>query len=135
MQLHCFFLTLITVFSYVWSHISISVLTIFSFCVFIFTFFFMLFSPRDIFYNLQCLIQFHYNLCVTFQRSKKVLHSPLQKKKCSINNNPMFWYFRGTKYEFFLPPYQLSFFLVFDQAANQKMFLAHALASHFNEHS
>ena len=31
-------------------------------CLFIFTFFFMLFSPRDAFYNLQCLFRFHYNL-------------------------------------------------------------------------
>ena len=37
-------------------HISITVSNIFSFCVFIFTFFFLLFSPRYTFYNLQCLI-------------------------------------------------------------------------------
>ena len=40
----------------------------------------------------------------------------------------MLKYFRETKYdEFFLPPYQITFFLVFDQV--------HALTSHFNEHS
>ena len=56
LTLHCFFLTLITVFSYVQCHISLSVSTIFSFCFFIFTFFFILVSPRDTFYNSQCLI-------------------------------------------------------------------------------
>ena len=39
----------------------------------------------------------------------------------------MLQYFRETKYEFFIPPYQITFFLVFVQA--------HALTSHFNEHS
>ena len=67
LTLHCFFLTLITVFPYVQCHIclyALSVNTIFSFCVFIFTFFFILFSPQDRFYNLPCLIRFHYNLPV-----------------------------------------------------------------------
>ena len=62
LTLHCFFLTLITVFSYVQCHKTLSVSTIFSFFVFIFTFFFILFSPRHAFYNLQCLIRFDYNL-------------------------------------------------------------------------
>ena len=43
-------------FLYVQYHISISVSTIFSFCVFIFTFSFFLFSPRNTFYNLHCFI-------------------------------------------------------------------------------
>ena len=43
-------------FLYVNYHMSISVSTIFSFFVFIFTLFFLLSSPRITFYNLECLI-------------------------------------------------------------------------------
>ena len=39
----------------------------------------------------------------------------------------MLEYFREAKYEVFLPSYQITFFLVFDQA--------HVISSHFNEHS
>ena len=41
----------------------------------------------------------------------------------------MLKYFHGTKYEFFLPPCQIIFFLVFDQVTDQKTSLD------FNEHS
>ena len=68
LTLHDFFLTLINVF-YMYNTIpSISVSTIFSFCVFIFTFSFLLFSPRNTFYNLQCFISFHCKLPVTLRR-------------------------------------------------------------------
>ena len=53
--------------SYVWYQISISVSAIFSFCVFIFTFF-ILFSPWDTIYKLRSLIWFHYNLSVILRR-------------------------------------------------------------------
>ena len=41
-----------------------------------------------------------------------------------IITDPMHWYFRGAKYEFFLPLYQFTFFLVFDQATDQKIFFS-----------
>ena len=63
-----------------------SAFTILQFCIFIFTFFFMLFSLGDTFYNLQCLIRFHYNLLVTLRRYR-ILHSPWRKRKCSVNYN------------------------------------------------
>ena len=62
--IHCFFLTLINAFY----HASMSVCTIFSFCVFIFSFFSLHSSPRDTFYNLQCLIRFHCSLPVISRR-------------------------------------------------------------------
>ena len=74
--IHCFFLTLINVFLYVQYHTCISVSTIFSFCVLIFTFFVLLVSPRDAFYNLQCLIRFQYNLPVI----RKYLQSTAKEK-------------------------------------------------------
>ena len=46
--LYCFFLTLITVFSYVWCHTSLSVSTIFSFCVFFHLLFHSLLATRRI---------------------------------------------------------------------------------------
>ena len=52
--IHCFFLNLINVF-YMFSTIR-PYLSMFSFCVIIFTFFFLLISPRDTFYILQCLM-------------------------------------------------------------------------------
>ena len=57
---HCFFICVVP-------YIPI-VSTIFSFCIFIFTFFFILFLPRDTFFNLQCSIRFHYNLPIILRR-------------------------------------------------------------------
>ena len=54
--------------------------TNFSFCVFIFTFSFLLFCPRNT-RNLQCFTQFHCKLPITLQ-SWKILHSLRRKKKC-----------------------------------------------------
>ena len=51
------------------------------FCVFIFTFFFLLFSPRDKFYNLECLIRFHYNLLVTSRNTIKNNPESITEKK------------------------------------------------------
>ena len=44
----------------------------------------------------------------------------------------MLQYFRGTKYEFILTPYRLTFFLVFAHTTDQNSFF---LLSHFNKHS
>ena len=61
-----------------------------------------------------------YNLPVILRRYK-ILHYK-RKRVALIIINKMLWYFLGTKYEFFLPPYQLTFFLVFGQATYQKRF-------------
>ena len=48
-----------------------------------------------------------------------MLHSSQQKKKCRVNynqNKDFNIIIFGTKYELFLPPYQITFFLVFGQA-------------------
>ena len=68
LTLHCFSLTLITGFSYVQCHIFPSLSTIFSFCVSIFTFLVILFSPQDTFYKLQCLIRLYHNLPIILRR-------------------------------------------------------------------
>ena len=58
----------------------------------------------------------------------KMLHSPQQKKICCVDyNQPNTLIFLWYKVVFFLPPYQFTIFLVFDQATDQKGFLAHAL--------
>ena len=46
------------------------------------------------------------------------LHSPRRKKKCRVNYNQNNYsnLISGSKYELFLPPYQITFFLAFDQA-------------------
>ena len=76
-------------------------------------------------YNLQCLIQFHYNLPIILWRYEK-LHRPLPKKKVHANyNQPNALISLSKKDEFFLSLYQIILFLVFDHA--------HAVTSHFNE--
>ena len=59
-----------------------------------------------------------YNLPVILRRHK-LRHYERKSVALTITNR-MLKYFLGTKYEFFLPLYQLTFFLVFGQAANQK---------------
>ena len=54
-----------------------------------------------------------YNLPVILWRHK-ILHYE-RKSAALIITNKMLEYFRGTKYQFFLPPYQLTFFLDFGQ--------------------
>ena len=80
---------------------------IFSHFVFLFSPSFSYSSRREthsaIYSNLQCLTRFLNNLPTTL---------PNQTHFC------------GTKYEFFLPPDQLDFFLVSGQATDQKKFLA-----------
>ena len=99
--------------------------TIYPYLFLLFSHFGILFSPSfsyssayETFYILQSLIQFHYNLPVILQRYKKLYSAP--KKKCCINYNQIDYSniaIFGTKYDFFLPPYQLTFsFLTFVQA-------------------
>ena len=55
----------------------------------------------------------------------KILHSPQQKKICCVDyNQPNTLIFLWYKVFFFLPPYQFTFFLVFDQATDQKGFFS-----------
>ena len=61
-----------------------------------------------------------YNLPVILRRHKRLHYE--RKSFALIITNKMIYYFRGTKYEFFRPPYQLTFFLVFGQPANQRRF-------------
>ena len=99
--------------------------TIYPYLFLLFSHFGILFSPSfsyssgyETFYILQSLIQFHYNLPVILRRYKKLYSAP--KKKCCINYNQTDYSntaIFGTKYDFFLPPYQLTFsFLTFVQA-------------------
>ena len=96
---------------------SLSASTILWFYVFILTFFFRLFLPRDTFYNLQCLVRFHYNLPVILGR-QEIFHSPIPKEKCCVNYNRVF-------------PSSLSNYFLFSFWSNN-IFLAHARTSHFN---
>ena len=64
LTLHCFFLTLITVFLYFYYHIPLSVSNIFPFCIFYFHLvFFTLLAARPL-SAVYCLIRFHCNLPV-----------------------------------------------------------------------
>ena len=96
---------------------------IFSFFVFIFTFLLILFLPRNILQFTMfdfILLQHPHN---TMQI--KILHSPQQKKICCVDyNQPNTLIFLWYKVFFFLPPYQFTFFLVFDQATDQKGFFS-----------
>ena len=80
--IHCFFLILVNVFFHIFSTIHPYLFLLFShLCSCFHLFFFLPFSPRDTFYNLQCLIRFHYNLPVISQRQEETLHSPRTKEK------------------------------------------------------
>ena len=57
---HCFFYRFSTIHSYLF--------LLFSHFVYLFTCIFLLLSRRDTFYNLQCLIWFHYNLTIILRR-------------------------------------------------------------------
>ena len=74
LTLHCSFLTLVTVFQ-MYNTIYPYLFLLFSHCVFIFTFLFLLVSLRNTFCNIQCFTQFHCKLPITLRRSK-ILHSP-----------------------------------------------------------
>ena len=67
LTLHCFFLTLTTAF-YMYNTIYPYLFLLFSNCVFILTFSFILFSPRNTFCNLLCLLKLHCKLSVTLWR-------------------------------------------------------------------
>ena len=108
---------------------SLSASTILWFYVFILTFFFLLFLPRDTFYNLQCLVRFHYNLPVILGR-QEIFHSPIPKEKCCVNcNRSNVLIFSWNKVWVF--PSSLSNYFLFSFWSNN-IFLAHARTSHFN---
>ena len=94
--------------------------TIFSLCVIIFTFFFLLFLLRDTFYNLQCLM-ISLQPARNITEVKKTFHSAQGKKKYRVNHNQNKYsniIIFGTKYELFLPLYQITFFLAFRSGYN-----------------
>ena len=108
---------------------SLSASTILWFYVFILTFFFLLFLPRATFYNLQCLVRFHYNMPVILGR-QEILHSRIPKEKCCVNyNRPNVLIFSWNKVWVF--PSSLSNYFLFSFWSNN-IFLAHARTSHFN---
>ena len=119
--LHCFFLTLVTVF-FICLVPYILICLYYFLIVFLFSPSFSFFSRHEISYNLQCLIRFYYNLPVILRDKKNFTVHYLGKCVALIIINPILQYFRKTKYEFFLPPYQITFILVFDQVSDQKIF-------------
>ena len=73
-----------------------------------------------------------------YHGDKKTLHSPRRKKKRHVSNNQNKYsniIIFGTKYELFLPPYQITFFLAFGRLKQiilwQKNFLIIHAEKHF----
>ena len=86
----------------------------------LFSYFVFLFSPSFLYSSLRKAHFTIYNVWFDFITTwpqyygdKKKLHSPLRKKRYLIFS----WY----KVWVFVPPYQYTFFLVLDQATDQKM--------------
>ena len=109
-------------FLHIQCHIFVSVSTIFSFCVFTFSF------PSG-----HETDSTTYNVCFDFiptcqqyYKGRKCFIVHYQKKNVGfIIINPMLSYFHEAKYEFFLPPYQITLFLVFDQIIFSQLMLSH----------
>ena len=120
-------------FLYMFSTIHPYLSLLFSHFVFLFSpFLFLLFSPWDTFYNLLNLIRFHYNLSI-ISRSLENLHSPQRNKSVELimtKTNTLIYIIKfRTKFELFLPSFQINFSLAFGQA---KIFLNyHILMSIF----
>ena len=100
--IHCFFQDLTNVSFYFWYHTSISVSIIILFYVLILTFLFFLISPRDSFYNLQCLM-------ISLRPTPYIT----EIKKNTFNNQNKYsnMIILGTRYKLFLFNYQIIFFL------------------------
>ena len=112
--IHCFFLTLINVFLLV-PYIHICLYYFLILCSYFHLLFLTLLAARHI-------LQFTMLDSISLQPAReiiKTLYRPWQRKNCRVNLNQskcsnMIIY--GTKYEFFLPLYQITFFLAFGQA-------------------
>ena len=136
LTLHCFFLTLLTVF-YMFS-------AIYPYLSLLLSHFVLLFSPSFSFSSRHETHSTIYNVwfdfittCPVALRRKEIIHSPLPKKKCRVNyNQPNGLVFSWNKVWVF--PSSLSNYFLFSfwsSYRSNNIFLAHALTSHFNEDS
>ena len=72
-----------------------------------------------------------------YHGDKKTLHSQRRKKKRRVSNNQNKYcniIIFGTKYELFLPPYQITFFLAFGQATANYFLTKNFLIIHTDKH-
>ena len=106
-------------FFYMFSTMHAYLSLLFSHFVFLF---FLSFSYSSIHETHSAIYNVWFDFITTWPKyhgDKKTLHGPRRKKKRRVSNNQNKYsniIIFGTKYELFLPPYQITFFLAFGQA-------------------